>query len=291
VTMRTRTLAVGAVAGAASCLFAAGAGADEVTIGASRDNTLYQDDLGAISNGAGSYLFVGVSALGITRRAVVAFDLFAIPAGSTVTSAVLRLHMSRTIALSPDDTAVYRLLQSWGEGTSNAPANEGQGAPSAPGDATWIHRYFPLVLWDSPGGVFAPTASSVTGIGSAIAVYSWPSTPQMVADIQGWLNTPATNFGWVVIGNEASPGTARRFDSRENIGASFRPSLTVSYTSAPSCPCDFNRDAMLNSQDFFDFLTAFFALDPTADFNMSGVVNSQDFFDFLTCFFTPPTGC
>ncbi len=49
---------------------------------------------------------------------------------------------------------------------------------------------------------------------------------------------------------------------------------------------DFNHDHVVNSQDFFDFLTAFFA--GSADFNGNGVTNSQDFFDFLTAFFA---GC
>jgi hypothetical protein len=55
-----------------------------------------------------------------------------------------------------------------------------------------------------------------------------------------------------------------------------------------SCPCDFNRDAIINSQDLFDFIVPFFAEDIAADFNADAVVNSQDFFDFLTCFFA---GC
>jgi hypothetical protein len=54
------------------------------------------------------------------------------------------------------------------------------------------------------------------------------------------------------------------------------------------CTADFNGDGSVNSQDLFDFLSAFFAVAPYADFNRDGVINSQDFFDFLAAFFA---GC
>jgi hypothetical protein len=60
----------------------------------------------------------------------------------------------------------------------------------------------------------------------------------------------------------------------------------MAFVQGPPCACDWNLDGVLNSQDYFDFLTAFFT--GSADFNNDCVTNSQDYFDFLTCFFT---GC
>ncbi|MGE4198515.1 MAG: GC-type dockerin domain-anchored protein, partial [Phycisphaerales bacterium] len=59
-------------------------------------------------------------------------------------------------------------------------------------------------------------------------------------------------------------------------------------TLGSACEADVNHDGVVNSQDFFDFLGAFFSLDPSADFNRDGVINSQDFFEFLGRFFA---GC
>lgn len=54
-------------------------------------------------------------------------------------------------------------------------------------------------------------------------------------------------------------------------------------TIGTDCRADINCDGVVNSQDFFDFLGAFFTGD--ADFNGSGATNSQDYFDFLGAFF------
>ncbi|MBC7773474.1 MAG: hypothetical protein H7210_13335 [Pyrinomonadaceae bacterium] len=55
---------------------------------------------------------------------------------------------------------------------------------------------------------------------------------------------------------------------------------------AQPCGCDWNNSGDLSSQDFFDFISAFFS--DNGDFNMDGVTTSQDFFDFIACFFS---GC
>ncbi|MGE3106873.1 MAG: GC-type dockerin domain-anchored protein [Phycisphaerales bacterium] len=54
------------------------------------------------------------------------------------------------------------------------------------------------------------------------------------------------------------------------------------------CIADVTCDGIITSQDFFDFLTAFFGSQPAADVNTDFQVNSQDYFDFLTAFFN---GC
>ena len=61
-----------------------------------------------------------------------------------------------------------------------------------------------------------------------IGFYSW-SGSEMIADIQSWLDTPANNFGWILIGNEASLNTAKRFDTHENPNQEDRPELRVTF--------------------------------------------------------------
>jgi hypothetical protein len=56
----------------------------------------------------------------------------------------------------------------------------------------------------------------------------------MVADVQLWLDAPATNFGWLIKGNESGSKTASRFNSKGNSNISSRPVLRVTYTETPT---------------------------------------------------------
>lgn len=168
---------------------------NQVTLIPSKDNTLYAEAPGELSNGSGEHFFAGKTNDGFFRRALLAFDLSAIPPDSTITAVTLRLNLSRTKAQAKN-VSLHLALADWGEGSSNAGGEEGGGALVTTGDATWIHRFYPGMLWSSPGGDFAGTASATT-LANKEAVYTWTSA-QMAADVQAWLDAPATNFGWLL---------------------------------------------------------------------------------------------
>ena len=51
----------------------------------------------------------------------------------------------------------------------------------------------------------------------------------MASDVQDWLDSPTTNFGWLLKGNEGQLKTGKRFDSRESSTADNRPQLMIVY--------------------------------------------------------------
>ncbi|MCI0632982.1 MAG: multicopper oxidase domain-containing protein, partial [Actinobacteria bacterium] len=204
------------------------ASADVVSLGASKDNTIYSES-GSESNGAGDYLFAGATKDGPLRRALVAFDVAAtIPPGSTISGVTLRLYLSRT-RTGDQTVSLYRVLADWGEGTSDAGGEEGGGAPATTGDATWTHRFYPSTTWTAAGGQFSATASASTIVGNGTGDHTW-SSAAMVADVQSWLDIPSSNFGWIVRGNESTTRVVKRFDSRDNPDSGLRPLLEVTFT-------------------------------------------------------------
>ena len=204
-----------------------------VSLTADRDNSMYEESP-TFSNGSGIFLFAGATRQtgASPRRALVHFDLSSIPSSATVQSATLQLTMNKTPTGSASVQTIHALTQDWGESTSDANGREGQGISAAAGDATWSANFFGTSSWTSPGGDFVATASASSTV-STLGAYTWGSTPQMVADVQSWLTTPANNFGWLLRGDESQQLTARRYCSRENAEASCRPTLTIAFTSLP----------------------------------------------------------
>jgi hypothetical protein len=142
---------------------------------------------------------------------------------------------------------VHLLTNAWGEGTSDAIDPEGGGASSTTGDATWIHTFFDQDFWTNPGGDYAGTPSG-SMIVNQPQRYTWPSTAQMVSEVQLWLGNPAVNFGWILIGNEADTQTAKRFASREHPTAANRPRLQVHYSAAIGSVKTFGSQQNPNTQ-------------------------------------------
>lgn len=210
---------------------AAPVAATTVTLDATRDTTLYAES-GAVSNGAGQYVFAGENNNLAARRALLLFDVAAaIPAGATIEAVTLSLHLSRTGA-GPENVTVHRLLADWGEGTSDASLEEGQGTTATTGDATWTDRFHPTDAWTTPGGDYVAAASATTSVGLTQTTYTW-SESGLVSDVQGWLDGSLPQWGWIVRGNESTSGSTKRFDSRQYPDDARRPKLTIDYT-APS---------------------------------------------------------
>lgn len=218
-------------------------GPNQVTLKSAKDNTLYEPAPNEASNGAGIEFYVGKTAgpYGSSgqvriRRGLLQFDIAAsgIPPNSTIDSVELEVEVTRipTGSGAPARHAVvglHRALSSWGEGSS---AGTGGGAFPTPGGATWTYSYWDTTFWTNPGGDFDPTSSAgvlVDGMG----IFKWGSTSGMVADVQTWLDDPASNHGWVLVGGEAATDTltAKGFATRENQAAGDKsPRLKIYYT-------------------------------------------------------------
>jgi hypothetical protein len=204
--------------------------ADVVTITPTKDATIFNDGNGSHADGMQSTMYAGRAGTNTTypvRRALVAFDVAgAVPAGSTITSVQVRLYMSQTTVGSFNFT-LNRLTTNWNEGPTVG--QSGGGGNSQVGDTTWLHTFWNNQFWTTAGGDFAAAASATASIGNAVQYYTWNSTAALVADVQGWLDTPAANFGWIVRGPEGGLKTAKQFESRQSL-AQFRPQLVINYT-------------------------------------------------------------
>lgn len=220
--------------------------ADTATLIAVRDTTLFepiqQDGFRDSGDGVGPTMFVGKVKDALNqagqvalRRAVVRFDVAgSIPAGATINSVQLTMYCDKVKLNTSFNATLHRLTSNWGEGNSNTGSSQqGRGEPAQANDATWRHTFFPNSFWTTQGGDFIGTASGTRGVG-AVGFYTWGSSSGMVADVQMWLNTPSSNNGWLIKGDETRIETAKRFATRENTSSSgtWKPRLVVDYTPA-----------------------------------------------------------
>lgn len=268
----------------------AAAGTETIVLSPTADALIYLDGFGDTGNGSGEYFHIGKTISSELRRSLLRFDIAgSIPAGATIESASLRLYCSRTLAAS-FPASLHALAADWGEGPSNPTGNEGAPAAAAPGDVTWVFRFyepgFSGPRWTNLGGDFAPTPSATTSVGGEGQFYTW-SSAQMAADCQAWLDAPSGDFGWILLGAEGVAGrTSKRFDSRTNPSTATRPTLTIEYTIGNDCAADLAAPfGVLDLADIQFFVAAFLGQDAAADIAPpTGVWDLADLQAFVAAF-------
>ncbi len=185
--------------------------------------------------GGADFFNAGTAGNGQRNRALVLYDLSAIPAGAIITSAELTMDIVRVPATGAQfsDFTLRRVLESWGEGNQVAenPDTPGRGSLALNGEATWIHRFAGGAAWTQPGGTYAPAVSASTPGGGLGDTIQFHSTPALIADAQFWLDNPGQNFGWLLKSESEGTGkTARSFASSER---EFGPTLMLEFTVVP----------------------------------------------------------
>lgn len=220
------------------------------------------------SYGAGDYIVAGKGSDSTLRRALIRFDLTnktsctdntsngiddcVLPSGLVVQS----VQVDFQLQASPSSTSgngqpppatsnfgLYRLTQSWGEGTTTG-AKTGALHAATGGDATWASRGAPASAWTSPGGTFAGTASKI----QAFAPLQFNSAPLrrftdgagLRADVAAWVATPSSNSGWLMKNEtEAAVKSLGWFSSKES---TTPPLLHITYKVPQGRACSATAD-------------------------------------------------
>ena len=212
-----------------------------IALSAVADSTLNQHSPNN-NMGAHTRILAGESGQPDARRGLLRFDVagngaIPIPAGSLITSASLSLNvLSAPQVGSTFD--LFRSLVAWNEGSGTG--NLGSAANA--GESTWNARLYASTnptLWGAAGGLagtdYASASSGATAVGTSAGTYSWTGSG-LVADVQSWLDSPASNFGWFLISEaESTAFTAAQIGSRE-AGAGQTPTLTIQFTPVPEPP-------------------------------------------------------
>ncbi len=203
-----------------------------------------------LSNGLGD-LFVGRTnqdgpgpATMSIHRGLIEFDIAdsTIPGGATITGVTLTLNDVKGMN-GNESVTLYQMYRDWGQGASFF--NGGQGTQATNGDVTWYYPFYNASdpsaspTWTAPGGEpgvdysASASASSLVSAGSPNQFFTWSSAanPLMLNDVQQWLDDPASDFGWILFGNESAGQTAHRFGGQYASSPETPPQLTVQYAS------------------------------------------------------------
>src|SRR5438094_4029161 len=187
--------------------------ADTATLASVADTTL-QEAFPDYNFGDGTSFQAGGRRYGGRVRGLMRFDPHDIPPGATINSVTLSLTVIGTPSGGVNSVFdLNRVKASWGEGNGS----DHRGSPGVAGEATWNNRLGPGNPWMAPGGDFVGTPSASLAI-AGDGAYTFNSTTSLVSDVQGWVDDPASNSGWILRSeSEGAPTTIRRFGSRDSL--------------------------------------------------------------------------
>jgi hypothetical protein len=231
------------------------ANAASVSILPTKDNTIFEN-VPNNSGGGAAGIFSGNNNTPSKRRGLIAFDVAgSVPAGSVIIGVELSMYLANAPNTNNQTIGLHRMLLNWSENSADtsspAIAGAGNGVAALAGDATWNENFFGTSTWPTAGatGSFQASASGTAAVGGPIDnQHKWLSTTGLVSDVQGWLDSPATNSGWAIVNaNETSVATFKAFYSKEAtlnnggtgtgataIDPAWRPTLTITYVPEPA---------------------------------------------------------
>ena len=224
---------------------------------------------------ANGSVIVGVSGLRASRWTLAGgmTDLGVLPGGTS----------SSADCITPDGSVVV--------GACNTPAG--------PRLFRWTSGTGMVNLGTMPGSMFiSPTGVSgdggiIVGIVSDTAgngqPFLWTRTGGM-RDVGAYMSSVGIDLtGWTLSSVHGISADGRTIiGSGWHFTAQFGRNEAWRATIPAQCAADFNGSGGISSQDIFDFLAAWFNLDPRADFNGVNGINAQDIFNFLSAWFA---GC
>ncbi|MEB2280169.1 DNRLRE domain-containing protein [Lysinibacillus xylanilyticus] len=176
-------------------------------------------------------LGVGTAVGGNTVRSLLKFDLSAVPSSTTILSTDLNLWFSSTNNNSPIDISLHKLTSPWEEN-----------------QASWNNaKTTPYTAWKTAGGDFLNDKLrtvkdiSVPPASIADAMVNWKVPLDVV---QGWINNPTTNYGFMLKSDNETTQIYKKFASSEQSTLNkYKPQLVVTYKTF----------ARLGLEDYWDY--------------------------------------
>jgi hypothetical protein len=169
-------------------------------------DTHIRGDATTTASGSASTLLIDGSP---DYSALLKWDLASIPAGKTVTAVTLTFNV---VDATSHVYELYALRRDWDETA-----------------ATWV-KATSTTNWTTAGGsnTSSDRESTILGtLSSAVGTKTITLNTAGIAKVQSWVNTPATNYGFIVQDYTVSNGLD--LTSSEGATVSQRPMITVTY--------------------------------------------------------------